>query len=130
MNAHSIVPATIEELAAQLGDIPLERVRPTPPPGNSALEDCIAANESKDHALCELVDGVLVDKAVCYEASVELVWIVDCAHRTVAVYTTSSNYEILGENDFIEPGEVLPGFKVQVRDLFTDLDLALGLAED
>lgn len=219
MNTHSTVASNIQELAAQLGDIPLERVRTTPPPGTATIDDCIAANEAKDNELCELVDGVLVEKAMGYEASVvagtilsiirmfvsqqrlgfvsgadgffrlqsttrapdvaflslkklpegkfpsaaypqlvpnlvvevlspsntmgemnrkrleyfhngvEVVWVVDCAHRTIAVYTSSSDYKVLGSEDSIDGGTAIPGFKAEVKDFFADLDLAMGMTD-
>lgn len=55
--------ATVAELLKRLGDIPAERVRLDPPPGKATERDVIAARE-RDGVLCELVDGVLVEKAM------------------------------------------------------------------
>lgn len=55
---------------------------------------------------------------------VQIVWIVDCTHRTVAVY--SSPHEVvavLGESDPIDGGIALPGFVANVADFFSDLDI-------
>ncbi len=60
-----------------------------------------------------------------FHSGVRLVWIVDCVHRTVAVYTSPSSWEILAEEQTIDGGEVLPGFTASVSDFFTDLDLGL-----
>lgn len=51
---------TVEELAARVGTVPLWRIRTDPPPG-AATEEDIQREESR---LCELIDGVLVEKAV------------------------------------------------------------------
>lgn len=48
-----------------LGDIPLERIRMSPPPGSATVEDAVRIQETEGRT-CELVDGVLVEKAVGY----------------------------------------------------------------
>ena len=63
--------ATIETLAdllEQLGGIAPERVRFRPPPGTVTEKDVleVAAHENR---LCELVDGVLVEKAMGWRES-------------------------------------------------------------
>ena len=57
-----------------------------------------------------------------FHAGVQLLWIVDLANRTVAIYRTSSSYRIVGEDDLIHGDEVLPGFECKVQDFFVDLD--------
>ncbi len=58
----------LEELVARLGNIPLSRVRLDPPPGSATEADVVAA-EQKQNTLCELVDGVLVEKGMGYTES-------------------------------------------------------------
>lgn len=218
MSINLAVATTLEDCLAQLGGVAAERVRMTPPPGQATFADCIAANESGERGLYELVDGTLVEKAMSYEASVvaatilfllksfvsqrrlglvsgadgffrlmsstrgpdvafvsrdrlpggvfptqpcpalapnlvvevlspgntkaemarkrleyfhsgvELLWIVDCMHRSVAVYTSPSDVVVLGEGETIDGGELLPGFKSPVAEFFADLDI--GLASD
>jgi Uma2 family endonuclease len=55
---------TLADLLHQLGDVPLDRIRRKPAPGTATEEDVIAARESPARRLCELVDGVLVEKAM------------------------------------------------------------------
>jgi len=55
---------TLAELLYRLGDVPLERIRMRPAPGTAREEDVIEALEAADKRLCELVDGVLVEKAL------------------------------------------------------------------
>lgn len=54
----------LAELIEQLGNVPLERIRLHPPPGTAKERDVIAAAEAPRKRLCELVDGVLVEKAM------------------------------------------------------------------
>jgi Uma2 family endonuclease len=48
------------EVVRDLGDIPLDRIRADPPPGTATAEDL----NRPGNKLCELIDGVLVEKAV------------------------------------------------------------------
>lgn len=213
MNLNNAVATTLQDVIAQLGDIPSSRILTTPTPGTATLADCIAVNEEQERPLCELVDGVLVEKAMGYEASVvaiaiarilgnfiskhrlgfvsgadgffrlssstrgpdvaflsrerlpegrfpkepypklvpdlvvevlspgntkgemnrkrleyfdngvRLLWIVDCAHRTVAVYTSTADVIVLGEDDTIDGGPVVDGFSAVLKEFFADLDL-------
>jgi len=63
--------ATIETLAdllKQLGGIAPERVRFRPAPGTATEKDMLAV-EAQEDRLCELVDGVLVEKAMGWRES-------------------------------------------------------------
>ncbi len=54
---------TAADLVQRLGNIPLERIRFTPPPGTATERDLLAAMRRSDR-LYELVDGTLVEKAM------------------------------------------------------------------
>jgi Uma2 family endonuclease len=54
--------ATVADLLKSLGDIPAERVRWNPLPGTATERDLLRTNERKEGAICELVDGTLVEK--------------------------------------------------------------------
>ena len=54
---------TAEELAARIGAVPLWRVRTDPPPGTATEADVERIRRDEDR-ICELIDGVLVEKAV------------------------------------------------------------------
>jgi Uma2 family endonuclease len=58
-----VVPkySTFADVLKQLGNVPASRVRLHPVPGTATEKDLIAANDRENH-LCELVDGVLVEK--------------------------------------------------------------------
>jgi Uma2 family endonuclease len=55
---------TLADLLEQLGGIAPERVRFQPAPGTATEEDVLAIRNSPERRLCELVDGVLVEKAM------------------------------------------------------------------
>lgn len=54
---------TASEVIAHFGDIPIARVRTTPPPGEATEADVVELHERHDR-LCELIDGTLVEKAM------------------------------------------------------------------
>ncbi len=54
---------SLADLQQHLGGIPLDRIRLYPPPGMATIEDALAIERREDR-LCELVDGVLVEKVM------------------------------------------------------------------
>lgn len=59
---------TAADVLKHLGGIPLERIRMYPPPGMATEKDVLQA-KSRFNRICELIDGVLVEKTVgCYES--------------------------------------------------------------
>jgi Uma2 family endonuclease len=71
MSVTTLSPPAIMNLADlldSLGGIPLERIRMQPPPG-TATEDDVIAVHAKEKRLCELVDGVLVEKPMGFDES-------------------------------------------------------------
>src|SRR5260370_24911080 len=66
---------TLADVLKQLGEIPAERIWLQPPPGKATEKDVIRI-EAHSNRLCELVDGVLVEKAMgFYESRVAAVLI-------------------------------------------------------
>jgi Uma2 family endonuclease len=59
---------TLADLLERLGGVPLSRIRFQPPPGTATVADVIRIADKEDR-LCELVDGVLVEKAMGYNES-------------------------------------------------------------
>ena len=53
---------TLADLLDRLGGVPLDRIRFHPAPGSATIQDVIDVEQRED-ILCELVDGVLVQKA-------------------------------------------------------------------
>lgn len=55
---------TAAEMLEHLGGVPLERILMNPPPGLAREKDVLAARAQPRKRLCELIDGVLVEKTV------------------------------------------------------------------
>ncbi len=65
---------TLADLLQRLGHVPLERIRFRPSPG-TATEGDVLEIASREGRLCELVDGVLVEKPMGYEESILAVFL-------------------------------------------------------
>ncbi len=63
-----------------------------------------------------------------FHAGVEVVWIVDCVNRSVAVYTSPSCVKVFGEHETIDCTQILPGFSSPVSSFFVDLDIGIEQA--
>jgi hypothetical protein len=139
--------ANVAEMREQLGGIDPRRVRSWPPPGKTTVKDLLRVLECENRT-CELVDGILVEKARGYAESalamllgrwlgnhvedrdlgiilgadgvarILLVWIVDPETRTVTVHTGPEERTILTETDTLTGGDVLPGFSLPLAQLF------------
>jgi Uma2 family endonuclease len=59
---------TLADLLDRLGGIPLNRVRMRPAPGTATEDDVLSVRAHED-LLCELVDGVLVEKGMGFRSS-------------------------------------------------------------
>ncbi len=59
---------TVADLLESLGDIPPERIRMRSFPGSATKDDDLAVR-ANERRLCELVDGVLVEKPLGYVES-------------------------------------------------------------
>jgi Uma2 family endonuclease len=60
---------TLADLQARLGNIPLWRIRYHPPLGTATEADVLALLEAPRKRLCELIDGVLVEKPMGFTES-------------------------------------------------------------
>jgi Uma2 family endonuclease len=56
--------------------------------------------------------------SVYLESGVRVVWLVRPDDRTVTVYRPGQPERVLGEGDVLDGEEVLPGFRLPLRDLF------------
>lgn len=54
-----------------------------------------------------------------FQAGVRLVWYIDPASRTVTIYHDEHDAVALHEHEMLTGDEVLPGFELPVRQLFT-----------
>ena len=96
---------TMADIIAALGDVPLFRIRATPPPGTATAADVIRLRESPERRLCELVDGILVEKAMGAKESILAMQI---GHRLL-VYVEEHNLGVvLGADGMLTlfPGRV------------------------
>jgi Uma2 family endonuclease len=59
---------------------------------------------------------------VTIAAGVRLVWLIDPVARTVTVFTALDQATVLSEEDTLDGGDVLPGYALRLRDLFSELD--------
>src|SRR5687768_11820938 len=59
---------TLADLQELLGDVSLHRIRLQPAPGTATVQDVIDIHE-REGRLCELVEGVLLEKIVGYNES-------------------------------------------------------------
>ena len=57
-----------------------------------------------------------------FQAGTRLVWIVYPRSRTIYVYTAANKVNIVQQDETLDGGEVLPGFKAALRDIFSVLD--------
>jgi hypothetical protein len=62
-------PWTLAELTRMFGSIPSSRIRTDPAPGTATVEDVLRVHR-REKRLCELVDGVLVEKPMGDEESI------------------------------------------------------------
>ncbi len=60
---------TVADLLERLGGIPASRVRLVPTPGTATEQDVIDVHD-RTNRLCELVDGVLVEKVMGFDESI------------------------------------------------------------
>jgi hypothetical protein len=64
---------TLGELLDRLGGVPADRVRFNPLPGTATVADVLQI-EAHEGRLCELVDGILVEKPMGYAESMIAEW--------------------------------------------------------
>jgi len=57
-----------------------------------------------------------------FQGGCRLVWMVDPAARNVAVYRSSLQVEVVGQEGFLDGGDILPNLRLRVGDLFDEVD--------
>jgi Uma2 family endonuclease len=73
----------LAELLERLGHVPPERIRMQAPPGTATEADVLAALEAPRKRICELVDGVLVEKAGGYTESILASYLIELLNAFV-----------------------------------------------
>ena len=64
MIATTIESESLAEVLHRIGDVPLDRILARPAPGDATPADVLRLCDGEPKRLCELVDGVLVEKAM------------------------------------------------------------------
>ena len=72
---------TLADLIERLGGVPPHRIRYRPAPGTAVEQDVLEA--AKQGLVCELVDGVLVEKAMAYRESVLAAYLIELLNAFV-----------------------------------------------
>jgi Uma2 family endonuclease len=57
-----------------------------------------------------------------FAADVRLAWYIDPRTRTATVYTALEQSVVLGQDDVLTGGDVLPGFELPLRQLFAEIE--------
>lgn len=85
-DSHATFPTTVlptawslADVQEHLGDIPLSRIRSFPPPGMATEEDALEIHD-QGGPLCELIDGILVEKDVGTRESMLAGWLIYLLH--------------------------------------------------
>jgi len=73
--SNAAVAETFSDILTELGGISADRVHHAPIPGSATMEDLEHANENG--ALCELVDGTLVEKAMGWQESLVAAYLIE-----------------------------------------------------
>lgn len=87
-------------------------------------EDCVGYAHLAPDLAVEVVSpsnttAQLHDKVCDFlDAGTRMVWVIEPSRRTVMVYRSRDDIRLLAEDDELEGGDVLPGFSVQVAELF------------
>jgi Uma2 family endonuclease len=103
-------PENMAELMQQIGDVPLERIRTNPPPGTATEKDVLAAEALPRKRLCELVDGVLIEKAMAAKESL----LAGLVIQFLGTHVTGNNLgAVLGADGMLR---ILPGM-VRIPDI-------------
>jgi hypothetical protein len=105
---------TVADLLHELDDIPAFRVWLHPTPGAATEADVIEA-EARSNTSREMERKL----REYFAAGVRLVWYIDPATRIAQVYTSAdSQPERIDEDGALDGGEVLPGFRLSIREWF------------
>jgi Uma2 family endonuclease len=61
-----------------------------------------------------------------FYAGVELLWMVEHRTRTVTVFRTAQDATVYKDEAILDGGQVLPGWRVDLNELFSRLDMPNG----
>ncbi|MCC7020294.1 MAG: Uma2 family endonuclease [Ardenticatenales bacterium] len=96
-------------LAFPRGDHPLDQPGFIEGPPDLAVE-VVSPNDTEREVAAKVADFM--------GAGTPLVWVIRAKNRTVTVHDASGDVRVLGEGEVLDGGDVLPGFGVEVGQLF------------
>ena len=97
--SNAAVARSMGDILVELGGISIDRICRLPAPGTATLDDARSRIEKGD--LFELVDP---------------------RERSVAVFTSITDYVVLDDTQTLTGGDVLSGLEVDLAKLFAELD--------
>jgi Uma2 family endonuclease len=99
------------------GHLPDPALPPEDPPNWDVIPDLAVEVVSPTNTASEILDKI----QDYFGSGVRLVWVVYPKHRQVYVYESLTQTAILRENDELDGGAVLPGFRLKIAALFAPL---------
>lgn len=57
-----------------------------------------------------------------FQAGVRLLWMIDIRERSITVYHSANDFQVLGEGEILDAAPVLPGWQINTAELFGKLD--------
>lgn len=111
----STEPATVrgpDAAFVRADRVPAERVRGYFPGAPDLAAEILSPSSTAGEVRAKVRDYL--------EAGTRVVWVVDPEARTVAVHRARSGARILGESDELDGGDVLPGFRLPLAQLFAE----------
>jgi Uma2 family endonuclease len=93
---------------------PLPRVPTEDPPALDVAPNLAVEVVSPNNSAAEIFGKI----REYFEARVQLVWVIYPLQRCVPVFDSETHSRILGEEEELDGGSVLPGFRLSVSELF------------
>jgi Uma2 family endonuclease len=116
---------TASEVIAHFGDIPIARIRTTPPPGEASEADVIELHDRHDR-LYELIDGTLVEKAMGWQEAELAVIIATLLRSFVQEYRLGKVFGSDGMFRLVPDQIRIPDVAFVSRQRFAGRDLTPG----
>jgi Uma2 family endonuclease len=105
--------ATLADVLDHLGGIPASRVWMNPPPGLATEEDLVAL-DARRGPICELIDGILVQKYVCIAEERDMA-VFESRLAVVLIYFLESYLDKINIGAAVGEGAYLRLFPGQIR---------------
>ena len=115
---------TVADLLERLGGIPACRVRWKPYPGTATEKDLIALVDGPNLAVEVLSKGntrreMKIKREEYFQGGARLVWEINPKKQSARVYTSPTQCQEIGPDGVLDGGDVLPGFVLPLKRLFT-----------